>query len=147
MLGLCCCRGFSLVVCRLLIAAASGCRAGLCGEQVLVAAARRLSSCSSQALSWGTGLVALQTVGSFQIRDWTRVFCTSREILYRWATCEASLCLIFYIYVYEFFPLYHMLCSQWCCFVCFLSFWWDSHLNHNSMFSPLAEVCSFMSQL
>lgn len=96
---------------------------------------------------WHTSLVVPWHLGSFRIRDGTRVFCTGREILYRWAPWEAFLCLflIFYIYVYEFFPLYHMLGSQWCS-VCFLSFWCDSHLNHNSIFSPLAEVCSFMSQ-
>ena len=143
---LCWCVGFSLRGPLLLWSTGFG----LCGLQQLWHMAQEFRLPGSRAQAqwlWHRSLVVPWHLGSFRIRDWTRVFCTSREILYRWATWEASLCLIFYIYVYEFFPIYHMLCSQWCCFVCFLSFWWDSHLNHNSMFSPLAEVCSFMSQL
>ena len=90
---------------------------------------------------WHGSLVVPWHLGSFWIRDGTCVFCTGREILYRWATWEALLCLllIFYIYVYEFFPLYHMLCSQWYCSVCSLSFWCDSHLNHNTIFPLLLK--------
>ena len=36
-----------------------------------------------------TVLVALQCVGSSRTRDWTRVSCTSRWVLYCWATREA----------------------------------------------------------
>ena len=36
------------------------------------------------------GLVVPWPVGYFRIRDWTRVSCTGRQILYHWATREAQ---------------------------------------------------------
>ena len=55
---------------------------------------------------WSTGsilcprcLVAAQHVGSFWTRDWTRVSCTGRQILYLWATREAPLLQYFVIIV------------------------------------------------
>ena len=38
---------------------------------------------------WCKGLAAPWHVGSSWIRDWTRVSCTGRQVLYHWATREA----------------------------------------------------------
>ena len=51
---------------------------------------------------WCMGLVALRHVGSSQIRDQTPVSCIGRQILYHWATREASFSLIIYV-VFSFF--------------------------------------------
>ena len=65
-----------------------------CWAQVLgskwasVVAAPRLESTGSTAVA--TGLVALQHVASFRIKEWTCVSCIGRRILYYWATREAS---------------------------------------------------------
>ena len=106
MLGLCCCAGFSLVaasggysltaVCTVPIAAASCCGAQArgcadfsgCGTR-----AQQLWFLGSRARAQQLrhmGLVALQHVGSFQIRDRTHVSCIGRRILYHGATREAQ---------------------------------------------------------
>ena len=106
MLGLRCCEGFPLV-------AESGgySQVEVRGLLIVVAFLVRnrgralewtgFSSCSMWAqlclegsraqaqLSWCLGLVAVQQVGSAQIRDQTRVPCTGRWILHHWATREA----------------------------------------------------------
>ena len=96
MLGLCCRTGFSLVVARgLLIAVASlVVEHGFWSVGASVVAAHGLKGCGSWALghrlnSCGIWHVAPWHVGSSWIRDWTRVSCIGRRILYHWATREA----------------------------------------------------------
>ena len=68
--------GYSLVaVCRLLIAVSS------------LAVEHRLQGMRAKEL-WHVGSVVPRHVGSFWIRDWTRVPCIGRQILYHWATGE-----------------------------------------------------------
>ena len=52
----------------------------------------RLYSTGSTGVVWPTVLVALQHMGSSQIRDQTHVSCIGWRILYHWATKEAPKC-------------------------------------------------------
>ena len=93
-LGLCYYSGFSLVVVHGLLIGVTSC----CGAQALGPAGfnsrgsgaleHRLSTCGPQAL------VALWHVRSSWARDWTRVSCVGRWVLYHWAAREA-LCVFF----------------------------------------------------
>ena len=59
-----------------------------------------LTGCRAQAQClWHTGLVALWHVGSSRTRDGTRVSCIGKQVLYHWATREASLWLKFLKYL------------------------------------------------
>ena len=81
-LGLCCCVGYFLVaICRLLIAAASRCRAGTLGPMWSSIVAPLDSRGQAQWL-WCMGLVAPWHVGPSWITDQTSVFCTGRQTLY-----------------------------------------------------------------
>ena len=108
MLGLHCCTGFSLV------AASGGYSQLRCADPSLrwllllrstvsrasVVAACGLRGCCSQAqYLWHAGLVALWHVGSSRTRDGTRVSCIGKQVLYHWATREASLWLKFLKYL------------------------------------------------
>ena len=103
-LGLLCCTGFSLVV------ASGDCSPAVVWGLLLGVASLVLeplgpvgfsSCCGARAQSlrflgsraqaqqlWHLGLVPPRRVGSSWIRDWTRVSCTGRWILYCWATRE-----------------------------------------------------------
>ena len=86
-LGLCCCKSFSPVV-------VSGGYFSCSAQASHFRASRPagFSSCSPWTLEqqlWCMGLVALQHVTSSPPRDWTRVSCLGRQILYHWATREA----------------------------------------------------------
>ena len=113
MLGLCCCRGFSLVVvsgpyslavmCGLRIAVASvvvehGLASvvvehGLQGTWASAVVASRLQDTGTIVVLKGS--VALWQVGSSRIRDGTHVSCAGRQIPYHWATREAPVILFF----------------------------------------------------
>ena len=70
-------------------ALASRCVASLVAEHRLqVHRLQQWQQTPAQSL-WHTGLVTLWHVGSSQIRDWTRVSCIGRQILYHWTTKEA----------------------------------------------------------
>ena len=80
---------------------------GLSGMRALVVEACGFTGCYSQLQRgmaqqfWCTDLVALQHVGSSQIRDQTCVSCNGRWILYHWATREA-LGLLFFLFLLLF---------------------------------------------
>ena len=75
-------RGYSVVVvCGLLTAVTSRCRARVPGRE-------GFSSCGFPALEH-MGLVFPWHMGSSRIRAWTRVFCPGRWTLYHWAFREA----------------------------------------------------------
>ena len=64
--------------------------------------------CRSQAQHlWLTGLVALQHVGSYQVRDQTCVSCIGRWILYHWTTRKVLISLFFFNACH--FPPFHWL--------------------------------------
>ena len=96
-LSLRCCSGFSLVVegagyslvavCRLLIMVASVVVKHMDSRAWTLEL--WLPGSRAQAPWLCVGLVALWHVGSSWTRDWTRISCTGRWILYHWATREA----------------------------------------------------------
>ena len=80
MLGLHCCMGYSLQC------------SGFSLRCLLLLRSTGSRSCGSHSQQlWHMGLVAPQHVESSWIRDWTRVSCIRRRILYHWATREAPL--------------------------------------------------------
>ena len=85
-LGPCCCTDSCLVV------ESGGCSpAAVPGLLAEVASLAQHRPEETQAHSlWHMGLVALQHVGSSQIRDGTHVSCFGSQILYLWATREAA---------------------------------------------------------
>ena len=96
-LGLCCCKSFSLVAWGFFFVVASVEEHELYGMRSSGAAAQGLNGCASQFLqhrlsicgarSWG----APRHMGSSRMRDWTSVSYTGRQILYHWDTREALL--------------------------------------------------------
>ena len=111
MLGLHCCTGFSLAASsrgRQLSARgvpASHCsgfscctgqaqgRAGFNHCGIWAQQSQFLGSRAQAQSLWGTGLAALQHVGSSRTRDQNCVSCTDRQIIHLWATREAPLLL------------------------------------------------------
>ena len=96
-LGLHCCLGFSLVMAhRWLLSSCSGwvshCSGLSCfGAQALQYVGPAAATCVLQSpgsIVVGLRLVAPWHVGSFQIRNQTRISCIGRQILHHWATRE-----------------------------------------------------------
>ena len=84
-------KSYSLAVVHSLLTAAASLVAerGLYDKQIFVALQFPGSGAQAQE-PWHTGLVALQPVGSFQIRNWTCVSYLGSQILYHPATREAQ---------------------------------------------------------
>ena len=82
MLGLRCCKGFSLVV------ASQGYSWWRC-PGLSLQRLRLLQSAGFSRCAPHTGLVAPRHVVSSRTGDWTRVSCIGRRIVYHWATSEA----------------------------------------------------------